>query len=132
MKKSILIVLLLSGFCPKAFSQLSPAQMDSLKIDSLKRKLPSLKGTNRIDCMTVLCEYYFDGAPIAKTSPHDSLKKYGAAVLSESKAINYKRGTALGLLASGPDSFALKEKNARQAMRIGEEINDDQVLTIVQ
>jgi tetratricopeptide (TPR) repeat protein len=126
MKKYCLIIALSSGCCLQVHSQYKGLKADSLKIDSLKKLLPPLKGTNRVDCMKLICDYYYDAAPGRKASANDSIYFYGNKILNESKALGYKKGIAIGLLCSLPDS--LKEKNTRDAIRIGEEIGNDEVL----
>jgi len=100
-----------------ASSQSISQRKDSLRVDSIKKTLTSLKGADRIDRMIILCEFF--------PNP-DSLRFYGGKILNESKPIGYKKGIAIGLLATAPDS--LKEKRAREAMQIGQEIKNDEVL----
>jgi len=118
MKKYVLILLCFIANNVNVLSQSISERKDSLKIDSIKKTLPSLKGTNHIDRMIVLCEYY--------SNFPDSLRFYGGKTLNESNAIGYKKGIAIGLLATAPDS--LREKRAREAMQIGQEIKNDEVL----
>jgi tetratricopeptide (TPR) repeat protein len=126
MKKYFLITALFVGSNLVAYSQ-SPDQVkDSLKIDSLKKLLPSFKGTDRVNCMTLICEYYSDIASSPGIKAFDSIRYYGNKILNESKALGYKKGIAMGSLSSSPDS--LKERNAKEAIRIGEEIGSDEVL----
>ena len=130
MKKYFLIASLLSVCCLQAFSQSLNLAKDSLKIDSLKKLLPSLEREKRVNCMTLIWEYYSD----AEAS--DSIRLYGNKILNESKALGYKKGIAMGLLFSSPDlkisdsksNRSLKEKNTMEAIRIGEEIGNDEVL----
>ncbi|HLF45049.1 MAG TPA: histidine kinase, partial [Chitinophagaceae bacterium] len=105
-------------------------KMDSLRIDSLKKILPSLKGTAEIDCLNQLCENYNH---ILSTPGflfnHDSAHFYNAKAYQRAKKINYKKGIAISLLlklAPLPDS--LREKNIEEALKIGKEINDSYVL----
>ena len=76
--------------------------------------------------MIFICEYYADKLKDQRINAVDSFHYYGNKISHESKSINYKRGIALGLLAASPDS--LKEKNAKEAMKIGKEIGDEEVL----
>lgn len=126
MIKYFLIAALLSCCYLQVFSQSPNLAKDSLKIDSLKKLLPSLKGTDRVNCMTLTCEYYSDIASSPGIKAYDSIRYYGNKILNESKVIGYKKGIAMGLLSSSPDS--LKEKNTKEAIRIGEEIGSDEVL----
>ena len=126
MKKNIFIAAILSCCYFQVFAQSPNLVKDSLKIDSLKKLLPSLKATNRVNCMTLICEYYSDIASSPGIKAFDSIRYYGNKILNESKALGYKKGIAMGLLSSSPDS--LKERNAKEAIRIGEEIGSDEVL----
>jgi hypothetical protein len=76
--------------------------------------------------MFLLCEYYTDKIKNRKISAADTIRFYGNKILNESKLIGYKRGIAIGILATASDS--LKEKSAREAMQIGEEIRDEEIL----
>jgi tetratricopeptide (TPR) repeat protein len=118
MRKYFLIAVLIIADILNANSQSFSARRDSLKIDSIKKTLPSLKGTDRIDRMIFLSEYY--------SNFPDSLRFYGNKILNESKPIAYKKGIAIGLLSTAPDS--LREKRAREAIQIGQEIKNDEVL----
>ena len=127
MKKYFLIIAaLFVGSNLQAFSQSPNQAKDSLKIDSLKKLLSSLKGTDRVNCMTLICEYYSDIASSPGIKSFDSIRYYGNKILNESKALGYKKGIAMGLLSSSPDS--LKERNTKEAIKIGEEIGSDEVL----
>jgi hypothetical protein len=126
MKKYLFIAALLVGSNLQAFSQSTNQAKDSLKIDSLKKLLPFFKGTDRVNCMTLICEYYSDIASSPGIKAFDSIRYYGNKILNESKALGYKKGIAMGLLSSSPDS--LKERNTKEAIRIGEEIGSDEVL----
>jgi len=126
MKRYLLTAALLIGSYLHVFSQ-SPDQLkDNRKIDSLTKLLPSLKGTDRVDCMVLICEYFSDIASLPGGKTIDSIRYYGNIILNESKNISYKKGIAMGLLFSSPDS--LKEKKTKEAIRIGEEAGNDEVL----
>src|SRR6476619_3426336 len=60
------------------------------EIDSLKRLLPPLHDTGRIDCLASIAEYYINNAFREK----DSILHYITLVYQESKQINYKHGIA--------------------------------------
>ena len=121
MKKYFLIAVLLANISLQAFSQ-SAQEVNNFKIDSLKKLLPSLKGIPRVDCMILICEHYSD---IFKFNA-DSFHYYGNMAFKEANVLNYKQGIALSLLINAVDS--VREKNIRQAIQIGEEINSDLVL----
>ena len=118
MKKYVLILLCFIANNVNVLSQSISERKDSLKIDSIKRNLPSLKGTAHIDRMIVLCEYY--------SNLPDSARFYGTKILNESNPIGYKKAIAIGLLATAPDS--LREKRARESIQIGQEIKNEEVL----
>lgn len=123
MKKYFIIAVLFMGSSFQAFSQSMSYKKDSLKMDSIKKILPQLNGTRRIESMILLCEYFIDKIKNPKAA--DTIRFYGKKILNESKSIGYKRGIAIGILTTAPDS--LKEKMAREAMQIGEEIRDEEV-----
>src|SRR5687767_7211287 len=102
----ITIFLVLSTIC--ATAQSISYKKDSLKIDSIKKILGKLKPSNRIESMIFMCEYYGDNLKDARIKAADSIRYYGHKILKESEAISYKRGVAIGLLATAPDSA--KEK----------------------
>ena len=99
---------------------------DSLKIDHIKKQLPQQKSRDRIGSMIFLCEYYSDKLKDRNINAADSIRRYGNKILSESKTIGYKKGIAMGILITAPDS--LKEQKASEAIKMGEEIGDDEVL----
>ena len=128
MKKYFFIVTLLCGCCLHAISQYSEGRrIDSLKIDSLKKRLPLLKDSVRIDVMELICAHYGVMAPIGGFKYRDdSIRNYAIESYNEAKVFNYKRGIAFALLNLLADS--VKEKNILEAIRIGEEINNDELL----
>jgi tetratricopeptide (TPR) repeat protein len=110
----------------QAFSQ-SQQGAEILKIDSLERLLPSLTKMAHVDCMVLICQHFYAVPPVGKYKfRNDSISNYGRKIFNESTALNYKKGIAEGLLILATDS--VKEKNIREAMRIGQEINDDELL----
>src|SRR5439155_16574554 len=126
MKKYFLLAALFIAGILNANSQSISIKKDSLKIDSIKKILPKLKATNRIESMIFLCEYYGDNLKNRNINAADSIRFCGNKILNHSKAIGYKRGIAMGLITTAPDS--LKEKKAKEAMQIGKEIGDEEVL----
>ena len=111
MTKYFCILVLIIAATFNANSQSISERKDSLKIDSIKKQLPKLKGVDRIDKMMFLCEYYFN-------TP-DSVRYYGNKILNESKLVGYKRGVEMGMLTAAPDS--LKEQRARETIQSGED-----------
>jgi hypothetical protein len=126
MRKELLIIVLFITAILNANSQSISIKKDSLKIDSIKKILAKLKPTARIESMIFLCEYYGDNLRNRNINAADSIRFYGNKILNESKAISYKRGIAMGLMTTAPDS--LKEKRAREAMQIGKQIGDNEVM----
>ena len=102
---------------------------DSLRIDSLKKTLPSLSGSDRINCMIRLCQDYEHITPIGGfVFKNDSIHQYAMKAYNEATKINYKTGIAMSLMLMETKSNSLKENNFRQALHIGEETNNDNVL----
>ncbi|HET6768310.1 MAG TPA: tetratricopeptide repeat protein, partial [Chitinophagaceae bacterium] len=126
MRTCFCITFLLIAVAFNANSQSISERKDSLKIDSIKKQLPKLKDIERIKSMIVLCEYYSDKTKAQNINAIDSIRYYGNRILNESKPISYKKGIAMGILTTAPDS--LKEKKAREAIKIGEESGDEEVL----
>ena len=126
MRKQFLISVLFIVYTSIANSQSISIKKDSLKVDSIKKILPKFKATSHIESMIFLCEYYGDNLKNKNFNGADSIRFYGNKILNESKPISYKRGIAMGLLATSTDS--LKEKYAREAMQIGKEIGDEEVM----
>src|SRR5436190_14469974 len=83
MRTSLMILLLFSQFF---FGSLCFSQ--SNKIDSLKKILPGLKDTARIECLHAL------GVEYCYQRKLDSASYYANLVYEESKKINYIRGIA--------------------------------------
>jgi hypothetical protein len=122
MRKIFLIIALCIGVGFNATAQSVSMKKDSLKIDSIKKILPKLKTTARIESMIFLCENF------GNINALDSLTYYGNQVLKESKMLGYKRGIAMGTLATSFTSLdSLKEKKAKEALQIGKEIGDEEV-----
>src|SRR5688572_9868792 len=109
-----------------AIGQSISERKDSLRIENLKKNLPKSKGKDHIESMILLCEYYSDKTKAKNINAIDSIRYYGNKILNASKLINYKKGIAIGMLATAPDS--LKEKIAQEAIQIGDEIKNDEVL----
>ena len=60
MKKYLLITALIIAFCLKSFSQYftEERKRDSLKLDSLKRVLPLLKGNEKVNTLIEVIEKF--------------------------------------------------------------------------
>jgi tetratricopeptide (TPR) repeat protein len=138
MKKYILIAVLLSGLCNQAFCQDNDAfKKDSIRLDSLKRILPSLKDRARVDLLNLIglqTGYNAGGSPQNRV---DTSLFYASKAYAEAVKLGYKSGMALALvLMSGAESYMnlptkdveTKEKNLREAIRLAEESNNNEVL----
>ena len=125
MKKYFLITTLFIASTFNAISQSISERKDSLKIVSIKKELPKLKGIDRIDKMILLVEYYSDKIKYRNMNALDSIRKYGSKISNESKAIGYKKGIAMGILTTAPDS--LREIKALEMIQTGDE-NGEEVL----
>jgi len=83
--KQILFFIVHFFFCIVCFAQ--TPQTDRFKIDSLKKVLPSLRDSARIDCLNAIFRsYYWLG--------NDSFKYYIRPAYEESIKINYVSGIA--------------------------------------
>src|SRR5438477_3561747 len=89
-------------FCIPVFAQRT-------KIDSLKKILPSLHDSAKVDCLNVLSLVY-------SYLNADTAKSYAQKAYTEASGINYSRGTAVSLNNSariaghGFHDFPLQEK----------------------
>ena len=126
MKKHFLIAVLFIVSTFNAISQSISDRKDSLKIDSIKKALPKIKGIDRIDKMILLVEYYSDKIKNRNINALDSIRYFGNKISNESKPIGYKKGIAIGILATAPDS--LRETKAREIIQTGEETGEEEVL----
>jgi tetratricopeptide (TPR) repeat protein len=121
----------------QAFSQnyTLERRADSLKLDSLKRALPALKGKEKVDALNAVSEmfssFYGFGGFIHRV---DSMKLYSEKANQEANKIGYKYGIAsslLGLVKSKgfqriKDSTS--KKYLQEVILIGEEIENDSIL----
>ena len=97
------------------------------KIDSLKKALPSLHVTARVDCLNVLS--------LAYTYLHtDTAKSYAQKAFTGAMIIKYTRGMVMALnneariAGLGFHDFALQEKMSLQTIRLYKNIQDEKVL----
>ena len=138
MKKYILILTLLSGICMSALSQGNDAfKTDSVLLINLKKKLPSLKDSARVDLLNLIglkTGYNAGGSPKNRV---DTSLFYASKAYAEATKLEYKSGMALALVQlSGAESnmnlptkdVETKENNLRVAIRLAEEPNNDEVL----
>jgi hypothetical protein len=148
MKKYLLITALLSACCLHSFGQQTEERKtDSLKIDSMRRILPSLRDSGRVDCLNSLSEkcIFFKSSYSSEDSKRggDSIYKYALMANKEATQIRYKYGIATSLLnlvssytVRGPmDSTNRKAIEdsilidyTRQALLLAKEIQNDELL----
>jgi tetratricopeptide (TPR) repeat protein len=121
MKLKWLILLLLIPFI--SLCQSSP-------IDSLKKILPSLKDSSRVDCLNKLSvEYYINALPETYINVQtDSAASFASKAYAEAAKINYARGIAdalqnLGEIARDRNDFITAEKYLSQSVDLFEKIN---------
>ncbi len=93
----------------------------SQNIDSLKKVLPSLHDSARVDCLNELCGLFGRGDSFLKSALPDSMKYYAAFAYEESKKINYIHGIAEALSYEGEiedysDNSLTEEKLLREAI----------------
>jgi len=145
MKKYPLIALLLSLFSFNSFGQNEvERRLDSLKIDSMRNMLSSLKDSARIDCLNSLSQkcIFFKKSYSDEDSRigGDSMYKYALLANIEAIKIDYKYGIVNSLLnlvesytSRGPkDSSYLKalkdsllNNYTRKALLLAQEIQND-------
>ena len=124
MRKSILIVLILSSVFFYGFSQ----SANTTWIDSLKKELPSLKDSAMVDGLNELAKAF---ATMGPTPARDSMYKYAVAANNESLKIGYKKGEAFSLLnlaVSDAKDFSSSEAYIKQAISIGERLRNSKIL----
>ncbi len=120
MKKYFLIAALFSCFYHQSFSQFSEARrIDSLRLDSVKRLLPFLKDSARVNALNTISSAfaYFspDGGFKYKI---DSMLQYASKAYNEAKNIGYKSGIATALIsltgAEISQNLAVKDEPAKE------------------
>ena len=126
MKKHLLIIILFLVNLSPTFSQ----DVDSLTIVSLKKRLPFLKDTARINCLLDIAGEYSNWGHDTR----DSVKLFATIAKNESEKIGYKYGIAASFLFSaGDEIFVNKDLKAAdqyidQAKALAESINDPKLL----
>ncbi len=116
---------------------------DSLKIDTLRKRLATLSDTARINCLNDLAWAYYSSARPLKFKA-DSAYPFAKKANEEATRLNYKKGIAKSIInlamyhktlnaigaRSGNRQAEAKqwEKYIRQAIQLGEEIHDDWTL----
>src|SRR4051812_40727552 len=123
-KLHVIIIVLLFLFWRNAFAQQE-------KIDSLKKVVPFLKDSAKVDCLNALSEIYikfihdtlgYCGMPLAETHTLPSFlsaaSHYAALAYGEAVKINYVHGIAESLSYKGEtqENFPDGEKLSREAI----------------
>jgi tetratricopeptide (TPR) repeat protein len=135
MKKYFLILVILINYSLQALAQSNPAiEIDSLRLDSLKRILPLAKDSTRVDLLNDIATRIGYGSYAHRD---DSVRYYSRQAYNEAKRIGYQSGIARGLIFfSGfdpvqnkpiPDEAKAKE-NLEKGIKIAERLNNYQVL----
>ncbi|HET6723785.1 MAG TPA: hypothetical protein VFH07_13595, partial [Chitinophagaceae bacterium] len=145
MRKYLFVATILVSF-QTSFSQYDYSKPIRKQIDSLKKVLPALKGTHKVDCLNHLVWKYFDGSLGSWQAEADSARPYAIQANKEAKRIGYKKGLGdsyvnletidcmmFGTYAQGQKrfdntTFNSAQQNAKDAISIGEEIKDYRIL----
>lgn len=135
MKKYFYISALSFTFSLSAFTQnISANELDSLSINSLKKILPSLKDSAKVNCLNQIAMEYFYCDGYEGVNKMDSIYYYASEANKEATKIGYKKGIGFSLVSLfRTELFANKnipaaEKNIREAILIGESINNPDLL----
>jgi hypothetical protein len=133
--KQLLFIAILSGCSFQAFDQLNESLLiDSINLDSLKRTLPALKDSARVD---IFNEIALRTGYISNINRKDSVNYYRSIAYDEAQRIGYKSGIAMGLIfLAGNDAYMnrplqaedTKTKSIRKAIQMAEEDNNNEVL----
>ena len=115
--------------CFRAYTQITILKVDSLRIESLKKKLPQLKGASKVDCLNDIAREY---SYIRTTNPEFLHARYYYSNLAyrEAVKIGYQYGQAFALIEIGArmPRTAAAEKYFQQAISMGEALHNDKVL----
>src|SRR5687767_13969957 len=118
MRKYFLITSMLLVYMFPASSQVA----NPVLVDSLKKRLPSLHDSARVDILNELSMAFFTTGPYFAP---DSVNKYALEANREAVKIGYKKGEAfslVNLISNDPGS------NLTRAISIGEIIKDSKLL----
>jgi tetratricopeptide (TPR) repeat protein len=104
----------------------------------MKKRLPLLKDSARVDAMNRISINFGYFARVGGfTQKTDSINRYASMAYDEAKKIGFKSGMAMALVQMSHidvlqdlpvQEEATKEKNIREALRLAEEVNDNEVL----
>ncbi len=138
MKKYFLIATLLSGFSIHTFCQNNNAfKIDSIRLDSLKKMLPLVKGNERVDLLNSIASKTLFNAHGSPKKRIDTSLFYSSMAYREAELLGYKAGLATALIQlSGVESGMNqpvtdevdKEKNIRKALKIADELNNNEIM----
>src|SRR6185436_8212326 len=93
MRKYLFLIILLAGFQAGLLSQnTEQIKRDSLKIDSLQKRLLKLKDTARINCLLNIADAFFERADYKIKRKVDSGRVYVNMAADESAKSNYLYG----------------------------------------
>lgn len=140
MKKYLFLSAMVTALSLSAFSQAT----EQLKIDSLKNLATHLKGSERIDCLNLLCRT-ISTAHLTLNERAGAIYDYASVANNEANKIGYKKGIAaslmnladyeqikaLGLRISGKDDAEVQkevEKYLTQSITLAEQIHDYETL----
>jgi len=135
MRKYFLIIISIVIFSLQSLSQSSPAQkIDSLNLESLKKRLPAVKGEDRVDLLNEIAAR--TNFVVAKSKRKDSIFFYAQKSYDEANKIEYKVGIAMALfnlsyetVQNVSDSVkSSKEEYIRKGMQLGKETGNNEVL----
>ena len=106
-----------------------PVSAQRTNIDSLKKSLPSLQDSARVDCLNVLSLAY-------SYLNTDTAKSYAQKAYTEASVNNYLRGMAMSLnndatiAGHGLHDFPLQEKISLRALQLYKNGADEKILSI--
>ena len=125
MRKYLFIVVLVLGFQMKPLAQtLESIKLDSLRIDSLQKVLPSLFDTAKINCLNSLAEAFLNRDGYKIKIEADSAYSYAIMANTEAKRINYKRGMAFSLMHLNQIAFLNVIHNNNMSIDNNKEIDN--------
>lgn len=133
MKKSFFLLICFAASHITLLAQSSEQlrSAEHLRIDSLRKTLPSLKDSARVDCLNTLSEEYSESYVKSRV---DSMYYYAFKAYGEAEKIGYKYGVATSLLnLVRSDNYRQKKDSTGKeflirAIRLGKEIQNDKVL----
>jgi hypothetical protein len=134
MKKCLLIIILVQTCAELAIAQ-KPEDIirDSLRIDSLKKVVPLLKDTARINCLNRIAEAFINQVGSNGQRRGDSTFIYADMANNEAKEVGYKYGQVQALLNLATSKLFVHkiketEKYTRPALQLSIELKDDNMI----